>query len=206
MTTDALIRQLAAQARPVRPLRPPGVRFVGWVLFAAAWVTAGIAAVGARIDVGAALRDPTFVPSVALPAALGVAATMSAFVASVPGRGRRWPALIAGALLAAWLSLVVIEIATTGGGSLGAGVRCMRNLAAFGAPPGLLAYFMLRRAAPLARGATGLFAALGAAALAHAGTCFVCRNHGALHILVWHLAFVLLLAGAGVLVGRTFFK
>lgn len=206
MRTDALIRELASQLEPVKPLQPPGARFVRWVLFAGAWIAAAVAAIGARIDVGAALRDPTFLLSVALPAALGVVATMAAFVTSVPGRSRRWSELAAGALLASWLLLIVVEIATTGGGHVGVGLRCIRNIVAFSVPPGALLYLMLRRATPLERGATGLLAALGAAALAHAGTCFVCRNHGALHILVWHLAFVLLLAGAGVLVGRALFK
>jgi hypothetical protein len=109
-------------------------------------------------------------------------------------------------VVTSWLALVVAGTLSAGGGHVGAGVRCIRNLVAFVVPPGLLLFFMLRRAAPLDGGAVGTLAAVGMAALAHAGTRFVCHNDGALHLLVWHCTFVVVLGGVGILVGRSLLK
>ena len=206
MKTEALIRELALDIQPVKPLSRPVVRFLRWALFATAWVVTAVLVVGTRIDVGRAVRDSAFLLRLALPVALGVAAAITAFVRSVPDRKSPLSAIVPGALLAAWLLLILVEISATGGGHVGIGFKCARNIVAFSVPPGVLLYFMLMRAAPLDRGAIGLRAALVAEALAHAGTCFICRNHGGLHMLVWHVGFVLLLAGAGILVGRALFK
>jgi hypothetical protein len=51
-----------------------------------------------------------------------------------------------------------------------------------------------------------MLAAVGMSALAHAGTRFVCHNDGALHVLLWHCSFVLLVGAAGILVGRASFR
>jgi hypothetical protein len=206
MNTEALIRQLAAELQPVRPLERPVVRFVGWALFAVAWVVAGVGAVGMRRDFAAVLRDPRFLVQVALPLALGAAAAIAAFVASVPDRKNRFFDLVSVEILALWLLVFVSAIVATGGGNLGAGAACVRNLVVFSLPPGALLYVMLKRAAPLGGGATGLQAALGVAALGYAGTRVVCHNDGALHVLVWHCAFVMLLGGVGMLIGRALFR
>jgi len=164
----------------------------------------GVAAIGVRGDFAAVSRDLTFLLHVALPVASGVAATIAAFLASVPGQKNRW-STFGIALLASWLLLVGIG-ALSGPGHVGAGVKCIRSMVALSVPPGLLLYFMLRRAAPLDRGTTGLLSALGVAALAHAGTRFLCHNDGALHVLAWHCAPLLLLGGVGILVGRALFR
>jgi len=206
MRTEALIRDLAAELRPVRPLGSPLVRFGRWAAVAAAWVGVGVAAIGVRSDVLAVMRDPRFMLNVALPVVLGMAATVAAFLGSVPDRRSRWSTLLPGVVMTAWLLLVVVGVFLVGQAHPGAGVKCLRNLVALSVPPGLLLYFMLRRAAPLAGGSIGGLAALGVAALAHAGTRFVCHNDGALHILVWHVGFVVLLGALGAIVGRTRFR
>jgi hypothetical protein len=202
MTTEALIRDLAAELQPVRPLGRPLVRFGRWAAVAAAWVAGGVAVIGVRADVVAVVRDPRFILHVAVPLVLAAVATVVAFLTSVPDRRSRWSALVPAAVTAAWLLVVVLGVFLAGQGHAGTGLKCLRNLLLLSLPPGLLLYFMLRKAAPLGGGAIGLLAALGVAALAHAGTRFVCHNDGALHILVWHLGFVLLLTALGAVVGR----
>lgn len=206
MKTEALIRELVAQVRPVRPVRHPLARFAAWALAAAAWIAAAVAVVGVRGDLAAASRAPGFASHVLVPLALGLAATVVAFAASVPRRHARWSTLALGAVVASWLGLAVVGAIWADGGHAGTGIRCVRNLAAFSIPPGVLLVLMLRRAAPLDRGTVGLVAALGTAALAHVGTRFVCHNDGALHILVWHCSFVLVTAAVGVLAGRALFR
>ena len=205
MTTEALIQELAAQARPVKIVGHPLARFAGWVTVAAMWIAACAMAFGVRTDVAMASPPAAFLLAVVLPLAFGLAATAVAFVASVPGSNSRWWTLIAAALVASWFGLVIV-VAISAGGQVGVGLKCIRNLAVFSVPPGLLLYFMLRGAAPLDRGTVGMLAAVGTSALAHAGTRFVCHNDGALHVLAWHCSFVLLLGAGGILAGRWSFR
>jgi len=206
MTTDVLVRELAAQVRPVVPVGHPLVRFGGWVAFAAVWIAAAVATLGVRGDLAAAARAPEFMWQVGLPLALGLTATMVAFVASVPGPASRWRSVTPLAVLMSWLLLLVVGALSADSGHVGAGARCMRNLVAFSVPPGLLLYLMLRRAAPLDRGTVGMLAAVGMSALAQVGTRFVCHNDGLLHVLAWHCSFVCVLGGVGILVGRALFR
>lgn len=206
MMTEALIQELAAQARAVRPIGHPLARFGGWAVVAAVWIAGGVAALGVRTDFAAAARAPTFVADVVLPLAGGLGATVAAFVASVPGSKRRRWTVISALAVASWLLLVAGGSVSAGAGHVGAGVRCIRNLVVFSVPPGLVLCVLLRRAAPLDRGTIGMLAAVGVSALAHVGTRFVCHNDGARHVLMWHCSFVLLLAGIGVLAGRTLFR
>jgi hypothetical protein len=69
-----------------------------------------------------------------------------------------------------------------------------------------MTYYMMSKAAPLRIGAAGWLAALSAAAAADLATRFICRNDHALHALIWHFAPVLVLGGAGVLLGRALFR
>lgn len=206
MKTEVLIQDLVGQLQPVRPLGHPLARFGRWAGVTAAWVAGGVAAMGVRADLAAVLRAPTFLLHVALPVALGAAATMAAFAASVPDRKNRWWTFAPGVVMASWLLLVIVGVFSTADGHAGAGARCIRNLFAFSVPPGVFLCLMLRRAAPLNGRAIGMLAAVGVAALAHVGTRFVCRNDGALHVLVWHCGFVLLLGGLGILAGRGLFR
>lgn len=204
--TDALIRELAFRAEPVEPIGHPASRFGAWAVLASIWTAASVIAVGVRTDLATASRAPAFAWDLVLPLAVAIAAPLAAFAGSVPGHhGRRW-ALIAAAAMGAWLLVVVEGALGARHGQVGAGVRCLRNLAVFSLPPTLLLYRMLRRAAPLDRGVVGMLATMGMSALAHVGTRFVCHNDGALHVLVWHCSFVLLLGGLGILLGRAVFK
>jgi len=206
MKTEVLIRELAARAEPVKPVGHPASSFAFWTVVALVWIAASVTAVGHRTDLATASRAPTFAWDLVLPSALAFASLMAAFAASVPGaHGRRW-ALVAAGALGAWLLVVVGAALGSHHGHVGAGVGCLRNLAVFSFPPGLLLYFMLRRAAPLDRGIVGTLASMGTSALAHVGTRFVCHNDGALHVLVWHCSFVLLLSGVGILLGRALFR
>lgn len=206
MTTEALIRELVEHVQPVRPVARPLVRFAAWAAVAAAWMAAAVAVLGVRGDLATAARAPAFVAQLIVPWAVGLFATAAAFGASVPGRGSRWWTVM---LLAAVMALVVLAIGgplAAGPGHVGVGGRCIRNLILLGVPPGVLLCLSLRKAAPLDRGTVGVLAVLGAAALAQAGTRFLCHQDGALHILVWHYAFVFALGAAGLVVGRALFR
>jgi len=206
METEALIRRLVAEARPVKPVAHPLASFGVWAAVALIWIAAAVTLVGPRTDLAVAARAPEFALNLVLPLAVGLAASMAALFASVPGHHRHQWTLIAAAAVAAWLLLVIGGAVSADHGRLGAGARCIRNLAAFSLPPGLLLYHLLRRAAPLDRGTVGMLATLATSALAQAGTRLVCHNDGALHVLVWHASFVVVLGALGIPLARALFS
>ena len=91
MNTDALIGDLVATAKPVKPLARPEVRALGWTVFALLAVTAVMAIHG--IDTGqvrAVVSDPRAMGEVAATLATAISAAIAAFQSTVPGAGRRW--------------------------------------------------------------------------------------------------------------------
>ena len=107
--TPDLIRALAANVRPVKPLVSPGRRLCGWLLLAAALTGLLAMGQGVRPDLPDELRKPSFVLAVGAALLAGVLAAAGCLLASLPDRSRRWlwlPALPA----AVWVSDVVLWV------------------------------------------------------------------------------------------------
>jgi hypothetical protein len=87
-----LIDSLAADARPVRPLKPPLARALAWL--AAAALLGGLAvyllADVPRLLARHAGREALIAAEMAAMLATGALAVIGAFFLSVPGRSRRW--------------------------------------------------------------------------------------------------------------------
>lgn len=88
--TSALIEQLAAHARPVRPLASPLLRTFGWLLFAGALIAAVVSAYGLSPGLAVRLSTPSGAIEFVASIATGIAAAYAAFQVSVPGRSPRW--------------------------------------------------------------------------------------------------------------------
>ena len=104
--TDRFIESLAADAVPVKPLRPPGRRAIATL---AALAVPGLLAIAlfATSDPFAVRRDdPPFMVALEMLAILatGLGAVLAAFHIAVPGRSRRW-LLVPLPPLALWLAL-----------------------------------------------------------------------------------------------------
>src|SRR5437660_7811087 len=131
--TSDLIDALVADVKPVRRLRPPVVRASCWLLFAALLLALVAVGHGVRPDLMLKLRQPVFTTSVAAALMTGVLAAMASFIASVPGRSRRWLLLPAPALVV-WISTIGYGCLTDwvsigpGGMSLGETARCFATL------------------------------------------------------------------------------
>jgi len=168
---DHLIHRLAADLKPVRPLRPPAVRALAWLAVVAA-MALGLLAFS---DMGAVTRRLSAAPDMWI-SAVGSAATtvlaaIAAFELSMPDRSRRW------ALLP--LPTLVLWLAATGAGCLrswlvpGASAAtmgdekdCLLFIVGFSVPLSVLLFLMLRQAFPLDPGLTAAMAGLAAAAAA----------------------------------------
>ena len=171
--TEAICAALAAEARPVRPLAPPGRR---------AMLTLVPIAVGGALlvllfgDVRSMLarysgRELLMIAEMAAMLATALLAMVGAFMLSVPGRSRRW-LLAPLPAFAAWLGLSglgcvqdVVRLGPAGWG-WGHGRDCLLFLLGAGLPTGGLILWRLSRARPIDPLPVALLGGLAAAALA----------------------------------------
>ena len=194
---EALIRQLAAELRPVRRLRPPGFRAMLWL--GAVLVLGGLVALTANMQE----FERTFmeVPDLRFAmigsALTAVLAAIATFELSLPDRSARWMLLPLPGLL--------IWIGSSGWGCLRSWVapgmqiatmqearHCVFLILAFSIPLSLLLLGMLRRAHPLRPGPVAVLGGLAVSAAAATVLWLVHDYDTAATDLLMHLGAVLL--------------
>lgn len=147
-------------------------------------------------------ESPHFLLEMAIGLASGGLAILAAVLLCVPGaRTRSWLGWAVGGLLL-WVGVYVLAVFDPALEPSMNGKRpgCSIQVLLFGLPPLVLGLALLRRLAPLSRAATG--ALLGAAAGAVPGLLMqLACVYVPVHILIHHLAPIVLLAGAGALLG-----
>src|SRR5271163_2136350 len=89
-STANLIERLTADAVPVRRLRRPTWRALGWLAVAALLIGVLTAAEGIRPGLGLLFRDPMFALGRAAALATAVTGALATFQLSVPDRSPRW--------------------------------------------------------------------------------------------------------------------
>lgn len=202
MTNEALIRELVADAQPVRRLAPPGLRCVGWLALTLLLLVASTLALGARGDLAQRSRELSFLLDGMCLLLLGTFAARSAFQLSVPAR--RSAVTFGLPLAAAALWLVLLASGGLGAGAVeaGPGVPCVLRITGLGVLPLLVGWRMQRRAALLEAGWAGLFLALAAFSFAALASRALCARDGASHLLFWHCLPVLVLTGVAAVAAR----
>ena len=164
--TDDLIESLAADLRPVQPLRAPLMRTLAWVVIVSA-VALLLVLRFANLSVFMTRME---LPRIALEA-LGslltaIAAIFVAFELSVPGRSARWVWLPLPPLLL-WLGASGMGCLANGVGfhpERGVSAHCFIFIAGMSVPLSIGLFWMLRRARPIAPLPVAIFGTLGAAA------------------------------------------
>ena len=210
ITTPDLIESLVANAAPVRRLRPPVARAVGWLLFAALMLALLAASHEVRPDLALRLRQPEFVTGIAASLATGVLAAIASFLLSVPDRSRMWLLLPAPALFV-WISTIgygclINWVTLPGSLPLGDEAGCFALLVLTSAPLSLAMLIMLRHAALLAPAQVGIAGGLAIAAVT-ATALSIFHNHDASAIiLIWNFGTVVLLVALGGALGRRMFS
>jgi hypothetical protein len=169
--TERLIERLAAEAEPVRRLRPPGLRAALWLLAVAAVAAMGIATF-ADLDVFAhRAQDPKLVADMIATLVTGIAAVLAAFELSLPDRRPTW-ALLPLPPLVAWIATSGYNCyrhwITVGpdGWELGESTHCFRFILSVSVPLGVTLWLLVRRANPLAPVRVAAVGGLGVAAIA----------------------------------------
>lgn len=207
MRTDELIQRLAADARPVQPLPRLSRRIAGWAVLTAVSFGVVLIVMGARRDLAAAVTERDFQLEAALLLLTGISAAVGALVMSVPGGERtrlvRWVPVVAAVASVLWVVGELAMAAATGGpvGRIGLAWPCVLKTTSIAAVPGAALFVMVRRAAPLHASWVGLLAVLATAAVGVLGANVICPNDRPLHMLVWHVAPLILFAAAGAALG-----
>jgi hypothetical protein len=211
ITTPDLIESLVANAAPVRRLRPPVARAVGWLLFAALILALLAVSHEVRPDLALRLRQPEFVIGIAASLATAVLAAIASFIVSIPDRSRRWLLLPVPAVLV-WVSTIgygcLNNWVSLQPGSLPFGdeAGCFALLVLTGVPLSLAMLIMLRHAALLAPTPVAISGGLAVAAVT-ATALSIFHNHDASAIiLIWNLGTAALLVALGGAFGRRMFS
>jgi hypothetical protein len=211
VNTDELIRRLAEDAEPVRPLLSPARRAALWTVAAAICIMLGVMHYGVRHDAAAAWRSAGVIVRIALLAATMWLAVVTAFRLAVPGHDLRpwsrwWPL----GALAALVALVGTEaVAAAVFDDVGSPMRdwtCMRKVAFVGAAPAVLAIVLVQRAAPLEARWVALLGVLAAGAAGALASEIACPIHAPLHIFLWHVLPVAASAALGAVLGGLFWR
>lgn len=207
--TDTLIDQLAADLRPVRPLRTPAMRAL--VTLAAIALVAGLA-VAILGDAGGLLRryagrEMMLAAEMAAMLATGVVAVVAAFIVSVPGGSIRWlaapiPFLIVWALVS---GLGCYDDFVRRGGvewEFGESWHCLSFILATSAMLAPMLLWRLARAKPINPLPVALLGGLGAAAISALVLIFFHPFAVTFIDLAVHLAAILIVVGSVGLLNR----
>jgi hypothetical protein len=202
METDELIKRLAADLKPVRPLRPPWTRALLWLAISLPYVAAVVWAKLSMVDPAQAAADTRFMIEQAATLATAAAAAFAAFRTAVPGFDRRilllplvplglWLASVGQGCVQDWFRL----------GSDGLSIRpdwdCLPMAAVIGIVPAAAIVLMLRKALPLHPRLTLALAALAVASVANFGLQFAHLRDASIMVLTWHLGAAMALSALG---------
>jgi hypothetical protein len=205
MDTERLIRTLAENVEPVRPLSRPWLRAIVWTAAGAVYLFVLVWVMSLRDDLGARLHDPRFLIEQAAALLTGVTAAVAAFATVVPGHRRRvvWLPL---AFAAVWVAVVALgalrdlRLVATGTVVVQADWRCVWAILAGAAVPAGAMAMMLRRGVPLTPHMTAALGGLAAAGLGNLGVCLFDSHNSNLVVLMWHCGTVFVVAAfAGIL-------
>jgi hypothetical protein len=207
--TEELIDTLAERAAPVQRLRPPLMRAMLWLAFAAVLVAVIAAGQGIRADFVPHLREPAFAVTIGAALATGILSAVAAFAISIPGRSRRWLALPLPPL-AVWMSTIGYGcladwVNLPSGFRFDGELKCAALLVMTSVPLAATLAAMLRYAAMLRPGAVALTGGLAIASITSAVLPVFHDHDASALILIWNLGAVALITGlAGLLGGRIF--
>lgn len=206
MNGDDLIKALATDLRPIRPVTPPHVAMLIWIAGAALILAAGIGVSHVRSDLLQTLSRPDTAAEAAIAATTALLSAFAAFQRAIPGRAPLWalPPVL-GAI--AWLALLgfgcLRDLAVLGLLTVDNEMSptCLIFIAGFGTPVLLMTLALARHALPLNPLPVVLLAALAAAASADLGLVAIDHPHAAATTLIWHGGAGLFLAAMAVMAG-----
>jgi hypothetical protein len=207
MRTDELIADLAGRVTPVRPLSPPVVRALGWLLLATLCAGVGVTAFGVRPDLMVRLTHSGYVWLATLALLTSVFAAVVSLTQAIPG-AERAPVLrsVTLGLLGLWAATTVRAVLVAGRG-LPVSTDphwpvCFLRVLLVAFLPALVLFWMVRRGTPLKPGWTAALAAAAAASVGVLAVHLACPVDDAGHGFLGHFVPLLLAGAAGIAVRR----
>jgi len=208
MRTDDLIADLAGRVTPVRPLPPPAVRALGWLVLAGLCAVAGVTVFGARADVMVRLTQTDYLSIALLALTTSVFAAVISLILAIPG-AERTPLLRVTALASfgLWAGTSVWGVLAEGRGlpvfTDPHWPVCFVRVVLVALLPAVVLFVMLRRGTPLQPGWTAAMAALASASAGALAAHVACPLDDSGHAFLGHLVSVMAMAAMGVTVRRT---
>lgn len=212
MRTEDLIRELAAEATPVRPLRPLAVRVAGWLACAVLSLGTVVLFMGVRRELADTAERLHFTVEAALLLLTAISAVVGALLVSIPGAGMsrrvRWVPVTFAVLCVVAAAGELGYAAMTGAptGQLTFAWHCLYKTTSVAMVPGVVLFIMVWRAAPLQAAWAGTLAVLATAAVGVLGANIICPNDRPMHMLFWHILPLMAFAGGGAALGRWLLK
>lgn len=205
MNSDDVIEKLIADLEPVQPLRQRGG--MAWALIAMA-ISAIIAVsmFGARADVLSGQPNPLFMTASGLLLVLAMASAWAAIDMARPSVGTRrdgwtWTATMASVLPVGALCLIAIDLFTGRPVSINRhGIECLAGGAAAGMLTMGTLVIWVRRGAPTSLRLTGTLIGTAAGAAGSFAASLCCPENSLIHIGIWHVGAVVLMAVLGRLI------
>lgn len=208
--TEDLIARLTADARPVRPLRPPLVRALLWLVVAAAVIGGVVAMTGFRSDLAQQMDRPATMMEWLASLLTGILAAIAAFHVGLPDRSKRW-ALLPVPALVLWLGAIGYGCLTDwirrgpDGFVLGTSFHCFMSILMMSVPLSAVFLIMMRYAGPVRPTATIVTGMLATGALAATGLTLFHPLEASIMVLIWHGGTIALLVGLATLFNRRLF-
>jgi hypothetical protein len=208
MRTDDLIAELAVGAAPVRPLPPPLIRALYWLVLTTITVAAGVAVFGPRADVMVRVTQTDYLSIAVLAVSTSVLSVVVSLILAVPG-AERTPLLrmTALAIFGLWAGTTLWQVLHQGRGlpvftDLHWPV-CFVRVVLVALVPAVMLFVMVRRGAPLRPGWTAAMATVAAASAGALAVHVACPLDDPGHVFLGHLVPVMAMAAAAVMVRRT---
>ncbi len=205
MRTDDLIRALAADVTPQRPVFPDML----WILFGSVFAIGALHlwATGVRPDLWAALSAPVTVWKWILPGMIVVTCVPSALRLTQPdaqvgpGRLLLWGVLMVGLALVVW-RLRTLPVDAWGMAVQGKTVWfCLASILGIGLPGLIATLIVMRRGATTRPWLSGLIAGLGCAGVATVIYATHCNEDDPLFFVTWYGLSIGLLGSIGAVLG-----
>jgi hypothetical protein len=205
--TEQLIRGLAGDIRPVRPLYHPWVRTGVWLAVSLPYTAAVLAVMVLRRGAPVLPADTRFLIEAASAFAVGVIAAASAFALTIPGYGRKllfvlvvplglWLGSLSAGCVQDWMRRGTESL------SLRHDMSCLPFIAFMGLVPAMVMAAMLRRGAPLNPHPTVALGALAAAGMGNLGLRLIYPEVANLGLVAWHIGGIFALSALAALAGR----
>ena len=204
--TEELIRRLAEDIEPIRPLPPPWISTGVWLVLAIPYVILVVLVMSPRGDLPTKIADLRFVIEQVAALATGITAAIAAFATVVPGHNRKlivlpllplamWLGSLGQGCVQDWIQL----------GRQGLSLRpdwfCLPAIILTGSVPAFVMAVMLRRGAPLSPHVTTALGGLAAAGLGNFGLRLFHPQDASVMVLFWQFGAVFVVSAVAAWAG-----